>query len=58
MSQAAWPASAGITISVISAMSPRFCSSKSAVSPNGSAAFAASRIPIVCGDGALPFGWK
>ena len=40
MSQATWPASAMIFISVIGAMRPFFCSSKSLVSANGKVAFA------------------
>ena len=38
MSQATWPASAMILRSFIGAMRPRFCSSKSLVSANGSPA--------------------
>ena len=54
MSQATWPASAMILRSFMGAISPFFCSSKSLLSANGSAAFACLSTSKVNFDGALP----
>ena len=58
MSQATCPASAEIVISVIEAIKPFACSSKSLVSAKGNPAFACLSTSRVWVEGALPFGWK